>query len=124
MVGGPFQIEGLDHVAIEVADLDAAERWYAEVLGLERAIPEWDPPRIMAARGTGLALFPVEGGKVEPLPHINHIAFRVDRANFDAARERLAEHGLEVNFSDHGQAHSVYFTDPDGHRLELTTYDV
>jgi catechol 2,3-dioxygenase-like lactoylglutathione lyase family enzyme len=117
-------VEGLDHVAIEVADLDEAERWYADVLGLERAIPEWDPPRVMAAGGSGVALFPAAGGKVEPLPHMNHIAFRVDRASFDAARERLPARGVELRFSDHGQAHSVYFTDPDGHRLELTTYDV
>jgi catechol 2,3-dioxygenase-like lactoylglutathione lyase family enzyme len=123
--GPGFRIEGLDHVAIEVADLDDAERWYAEVLGLVRAIPEWDPPRVMAAGGSGLALFPIAAGdSVEPLPHMNHIAFRVDRANFDAAREGLAERGVEVRFSDHGQAHSVYFTDPDGHRLELTTYEV
>jgi len=119
-----FRIEGLDHVAIEVADLDAAERWYAEVLGLERAIPEWDPPRVMAGGGGGVALFPVDGDSVEPLPGMNHIAFRVDRASFDAARERLPERGVELRFSDHGQSHSVYFEDPDGHRLELTTYEV
>jgi catechol 2,3-dioxygenase-like lactoylglutathione lyase family enzyme len=125
VVGEPsISIEGLDHVAIEVSDLDQAERWYAEVLGLERTIPEWDPPRVMAAGGTGVALFPVDGEHVEPLPHMNHIAFRVGRASFEAARERLPERGVEVRFSDHGQAHSIYFTDPDGHRLELTTYEV
>jgi hypothetical protein len=26
--------------------------------------------------------------------------------------------------SDHGQAYSIYFNDPWGHRLEITTYDV
>jgi catechol 2,3-dioxygenase-like lactoylglutathione lyase family enzyme len=126
VVEGPgFRIAGLDHVAIEVADLDAAERWYAETLGLERAHPEWDPPRIMAAGGTGVALFPTaDGAPVEPLPHLNHIAFRVDRDSFDSAREELARRGVELRESDHGSAHSIYFTDPDGHRLELTTYDV
>jgi catechol 2,3-dioxygenase-like lactoylglutathione lyase family enzyme len=54
---------------------------------------------------------------------MNHIAFRVGRASFEAARERLPQRGVEVRFSDHGQSHSIYFTDPDGHRLELTTYE-
>ena len=128
MVAGPgsgFRPAGLDHVAIEVADLDVAERWYAETLGLERAHPEWDPPRVMAAGGTGVALFPTDHGAApEPLPHMNHIAFRIDRAGFDAAREVLADRGVEPRFSDHGIAHSIYFDDPDGHRLELTTYEV
>ena len=26
--------------------------------------------------------------------------------------------------SDHGACHSVYFDDPDGHQIELTTYEV
>jgi catechol 2,3-dioxygenase-like lactoylglutathione lyase family enzyme len=120
-----FRIEGLDHVAIEVADLDAAERWYAETLGLERAHPEWDPPRVMAAGGTGVALFPCsDGEQADDFPHLYHIAFRVNRVSFEAAREELTRRGVELRASDHGSAHSVYFTDPDGHRLELTTYDV
>jgi catechol 2,3-dioxygenase-like lactoylglutathione lyase family enzyme len=125
LVMSGFRIEGLDHVAIEVADLDAAERWYAETLGLERAHPEWDPPRVMAAGGTGVALFPASSGEAgASAPHLLHIAFRVDRASFDAAREELGRRGVELRESDHGSAHSVYLTDPDGHRLELTTYEV
>jgi catechol 2,3-dioxygenase-like lactoylglutathione lyase family enzyme len=125
VVDGRFAIDGLDHVAIEVSDLDASERWYSEVLGLERAHPEWDPPRVMAASGTGVALFPVDDGEevAEP-PHMHHIAFRVGREAFDAAREDLAAKGVELRESDHGSARSFYFRDPDGHRLELTTYEV
>lgn len=119
-----FQIEGLDHVAITVRDLDESERWYSEVLGLERAQPQWDPPRIMAAAGTGVALFPADDGEVAAAPHMHHIAFRVNRAAFDAARSELEGRGVSLSFSDHGAAHSIYFADPDGHRLELTTYQV
>jgi catechol 2,3-dioxygenase-like lactoylglutathione lyase family enzyme len=120
-----FRTEGLDHVAIAVSDLDRAEEFYREVLGLERVQPQWDPPRIMAAQGSGMALFPEgEDFPGETAPHILHVAFRVDREAFDVARAELDERGTEVSFSDHGTAHSIYFTDPDGHRLELTTYEV
>jgi catechol 2,3-dioxygenase-like lactoylglutathione lyase family enzyme len=120
-----FTTRGLDHVAIAVSDLDRSEEFYRDVLGLERVQPQWDPPRIMASEGSGMALFP-EGDDFpgETAPHILHIAFRVDWGAFEAARSELAERGIEVSFSDHGAAHSIYFEDPDGHRLELTTYEV
>jgi catechol 2,3-dioxygenase-like lactoylglutathione lyase family enzyme len=121
-----FRTEGLDHVAIAVADLDRAESFYGEVLGLERVIPEWDPPRVMASEGSGIALFPADGDSPgdSAAPHILHVAFRVDREAFGAAQAELSERGIDTSFSDHGASHSIYFEDPDGHLLELTTYDV
>ena len=120
--------QGLDHVAIAVADVDRSRRFYGEVLGFERAHEEWDVPVVMAANGNGVAIFHKDlhpgDGVGQPEIRILHIAFRVDREGFQRAREELAAQGLEPRFSDHGIAHSIYFTDPDGHQLELTTYDV
>jgi catechol 2,3-dioxygenase-like lactoylglutathione lyase family enzyme len=126
-----FGNQGLDHVAIGVADVERSRRFYVEVLGLERVHEAWDVPVVMAARGTGVAIFSHElhpssaPARAEaPAVRILHIAFRVDRAGFEQARSALAEAGLEVRFSDHGISHSIYFRDPDGHQLELTTYEV
>ena len=123
--------EGLDHVAIGVADVERSRRFYAEVLGLERAHEAWDVPVVMAANGTGVAIFSRDlhpsaapDDAEPPAIRILHIAFRVDREGFERARAELAERGLEVDFSDHGISHSIYFDDPDGHQLELTTYNV
>jgi catechol 2,3-dioxygenase-like lactoylglutathione lyase family enzyme len=120
-----FRTQGLDHVAIAVADLDHSETFYREVLGLERVYEQWDPPRVLASGGSGVALFPTEGeyGGASPA-HILHIALRVDRRNFQAAKAALSAREIDYRFSDHGLAHSIYFEDPDGYRLELTTYDV
>jgi catechol 2,3-dioxygenase-like lactoylglutathione lyase family enzyme len=120
-----FRTQGLDHVAIPVADLDRSEAFYRDVLGLERVYEEWDPPRIMASDGSGMALFPAEYANGDDSPaHIRHIAFRVDRPNFEAAQAALSGRAIEFRFSDHGLSHSIYFEDSDGNRLELTTYEV
>jgi catechol 2,3-dioxygenase-like lactoylglutathione lyase family enzyme len=125
---GKYGNQGLDHVAIAVSDVERSRRFYAEVLGLERAHDEWDVPVVMAAHGTGVAIFDrtLHPGESEGTPQLRilHIAFRVDRAGLERAREELTQRGLNPRFSDHGISHSLYFNDPDGHELELTTYEV
>ena len=36
----------------------------------------------------------------------------------------LAEQHIPFSFEDHTLAHSIYVFDPDGHRVELTTYEL
>ena len=55
---------------------------------------------------------------------ILHIAFRLDRPGFDAATRALDESGVQARFSDHGISNSIYLHDPDGHEIELTTYEL
>lgn len=120
-----FRVEGLDHVAIAVGDQQISEEWYRDVLGLDREHADvWgDTPVALMAEGSGLALFSSEPAG-ETAARLRHIAFRVDRKNFEAAQEQLRRKGIEFQFQDHVVAHSIYFQDPDGLQLELTTYDV
>ena len=53
-----------------------------------------------------------------------HLAFRADRKNFLVAQGELKKRGIKFEFQDHEIANSIYFYDPDGHQLEITTYDV
>jgi len=53
-----------------------------------------------------------------------HVAFRVDRESFETAQKTLERREIDFRFSDHGICHSIYFEDPDGHEIELTTYEV
>jgi catechol 2,3-dioxygenase-like lactoylglutathione lyase family enzyme len=128
---GRFNITALDHVAIGVADVERSCAFYARVLGFERLIPEWDEPVVMGTNAMGLAIFDhklhpssTPDGTELPSIRIMHIAFRVDRAGLDDARRELAGEDFELRFWDHGLSQSVYFRDPDGHLIELTTYDV
>ncbi len=124
-----FQIKTLDHVALHVHDLEGSVAWYRRVLGLKRIQPkEWGPfPAFMiAADGTGVALFPTQNESLGRLPEgevirAGHYAFQVDNDNFDQAREHLALEGIDFEFQDHHFFYSIYFFDPDGYRLEITT---
>lgn len=124
-----FQIRTLDHIAIHVSDLEASAAWYQRVLGLERIQPkEWGPfPVFMVTEdGTGVALFPTHSEAPGRLPEgqvirAGHYAFQVDGANFALAQEHLNDLDISFEFQDHHYYHSIYFFDPDGYKVEITT---
>jgi catechol 2,3-dioxygenase-like lactoylglutathione lyase family enzyme len=129
------QLEGIDHVALSVRDIDRSLRWYSEVLGFKREHDDvWDDvPTFIALGTTAIALFPIHGGssKKNASPgrtiaevRMLHLAFRADRKNFLSAQEELEKRGIKFNFQDHEISHSIYFCDPDGHELEITTYEL
>ncbi|HYH47628.1 MAG TPA: VOC family protein, partial [Thermoanaerobaculia bacterium] len=86
-------------------------------------------PAMVGAGTTAVALFPVEGKDAKPRPGrdvlaMRHLAFRVDRENFEAAQDALRGRGIPFEGQHHGISESIYFDDPDGHQLEITTYEV
>ena len=128
-----FELQGLDHVALRVGDLAASAAWYERVLGLERVRQdvhrEW--PVILVTPGgsrSGVALFPIRPaeGRAEAADRggatVDHFAFRVDADNFERARRHLHDLGIHFEFQDHSDSHSIYFADPDGHRVEIETH--
>jgi catechol 2,3-dioxygenase-like lactoylglutathione lyase family enzyme len=126
-----MKLDQIDHVAITVSDLAVSRAWYQDVLGLERRFEEeWgDVPTMMCAGQTCVALFSSDAPRPLPVDSRNtlslrHIAFRVDRANFAAAEARFGELAINIERSDHGIAQSIYVRDPDGHQIEITTYEV
>src|SRR5207237_8569994 len=124
-----MELEGIDHVALSVRDVERSAQWYIDVLGFERRHEGmWDGVPVFIGKGTtSIALFPVKSnetatssarGEVRML----HLALRADRKNFLAAQEELKHRGIKFEFQDHEISHSIYFRDPDGHKLEITTY--
>ncbi|MGR1581128.1 VOC family protein [Thalassobius sp. S69A] len=67
-----------------------------------------------------------EMGRDENTPvWVQHIAFKVkDRAELIAFKDHLETSGVEVlGVTDHSIFHSIYFFDPNGHRIELACPD-
>lgn len=135
-----FRVQQIDHVELFVPGRHEAAEWYRRVLGLEvvEAYREWadDPrgPLMISSDGgsTKLALFEGQPRGSRPTAGFHLVAFRVGAQAFADFVRRLgdlpltdARGGLVTARSviDHGKAHSLYFCDPYGHRLELTTYE-
>ncbi len=124
-----MQLEGIDHIATGVRDVERSAKWYIDVLGFERLHADmWGGvPTFIGKGNTGIALFPAsQEPKLSTDREIRmlHLAFRADRENFLAAQRELEKCGIKFEFQDHEIAHSIYFRDPDGHQLEITTYEV
>ena len=125
-----FELQGLDHVAVSVRDVERSMRWYVDVLGFEHRYPGmWGGVPVFVAKGdTALALFPVRGqaapGDAQHRIRLLHVAFRASRREFESAQRDLQQRGIAFQFQDHEISHSIYFRDPDGHELEITTYEV
>jgi catechol 2,3-dioxygenase-like lactoylglutathione lyase family enzyme len=126
-----MQLEGIDHVALSVGDVERSAQWYIDIHGFERRHEGmWDGVPTFIGKGTtAIALFPPrdqvsETASVGSNIQMLHLAFRADHKNFLAAQRELQRRGIKFHFSDHEISHSIYFRDPDGHQLEITTYDL
>jgi len=119
-------VSGVSELVLEVADLEAAERFYAEVLGFP-VVDRWsdrDAVWVMAGERTRIGLWRPQVGLERGRGGVHvHYAMHIDEADYDAAVARLREHGYEPheeNFGESGRA--AYVTDPDGNVVELWTW--
>jgi catechol 2,3-dioxygenase-like lactoylglutathione lyase family enzyme len=136
-----MELEGIDHVAMSARDVERSAQWYIDVLGFERRHEGmWDGIPVFIGKGTtSLALFRVRSNEESIRQRTDspwrtssarggvrmlHLALRANRENFLAAQEELKQRGVQFEFQDHEISHSIYFRDPDGHELEITTYDL
>jgi catechol 2,3-dioxygenase-like lactoylglutathione lyase family enzyme len=113
-------IRGVYEVAINVRDLARAERFYREVLGLTVGLRNDDRRRVFLRAGgqAGMIVLIEDQGEWPA----QHLAFTVDAADIDAAAAALRRAGVKVEgpvTHDWMPAKSAYFSDPDGHELEL-----
>ena len=141
-VSGAFvPIRGLHHFAYRCRDAEETRQFYEDVLGLPLAhiVQEDHVPstghycpyvHIFFELGDGsfIAFFDLGDDLAsDPSPNtpswVNHLALSVDSvATLQLAKQRLEDAGIEVvGVTDHGFINSIYFFDPNGIRLELTT---
>src|SRR5215470_941146 len=119
----------LDHFGIDVSDLERAERFYVEVLGLEVAQRFGQHQVLLQCGSQMLALFarqdlpPKVTDRIDNPLGKGHHAFKVSRADLHAAQTLFRERGAPtygpIDWGDHD---CLYFLDPDGNLLEIVAY--
>jgi catechol 2,3-dioxygenase-like lactoylglutathione lyase family enzyme len=127
------RVAGVSELVLEVSDLDRAERFYADTLGLP-VVERW-PHRDaiwVLAGATRIGLWRpqvgLEGSRGGE--HV-HFALRVPEETFEGrvAALRAAGHAAPVHefgpLAERSRpSRSVYVTDPDGHLVEFWTADM
>jgi lactoylglutathione lyase len=113
-------VKGLYEVAIKVSDLSVAEKFYREILGLTEGIRDEARRWLFLRAGGDAGMFVLQEDK--GMWPKQHFAFSVTDADLDKANELLNASGVKTEgpiTHTWMPARSVYFSDPDGHDLEL-----
>ena len=136
-------LQGIHHVAYRCRDARETVLWYKKMLDMnfllafsEDHVPSTRQPDpymhvfLDSGGGSVLAFFelpsqPAMGRDPNTPAWVQHLAFKVkDRDQLLALRKHLEQNGVEVvGVTDHGAFHSIYFFDPNGHRLEVACPD-
>ncbi len=111
-------IRGINHITLSIADLNRSLTFYRDVLGC-RVAARWDDGCYLEAGDLWLALVVEDNVRSAPLPEYTHLAFDVAAADFAAMTDRVGQSGAEVFQDNSTEGESLYFLDPDGHKLEL-----
>lgn len=111
------KVRGLNHLTLAVADLNRAIRFYRDVLGCAlRAV--WADGAYLEAGSLWLCLSVDKLAQSDDRRAYTHYAFDVAEADFELIAERVREQALPWK-DNKSEGASLYFLDPDGHRLEL-----
>ena len=109
-----MKIEQIHHVAYRCKDAKETVEWYNTMLNMDFVLAIAEVPT------------KPEMGRDENTPvWVQHIAFKVkDRDALLEYKDHLEANGVEVlGVTDHSIFHSIYFFDPNGHRVELACPD-
>lgn len=123
-----MEISALDHVVLKVSDVEGSLRWYHEMFGLPiESLDEWRAGTrpFASLRISPSTIIDLIAGEIDGV-NVDHLALVTDRAGFDRFVDdhaELIEMGPKSLSGAQGQGDGVYLRDPDGHRIELRTYD-
>jgi catechol 2,3-dioxygenase-like lactoylglutathione lyase family enzyme len=126
-----LSVKTIDHITLVVRELEAASRFYRDVLGMQPVErPAFSFPGAWFQAGDTQIHMNIAGDQAgEPgirvvgaknAPRAFHFAFEVD--DCDAAAEKLAQHGVAIEIVPRNRpdgARQMYVRDPDGHLVEL-----
>lgn len=136
----PIKVVELDHIVLNVGDIDRSLDFYANVLGLQiERLDEFRAGKIgfPSARineHTIIDLFPSKKGAAtnsageQARQNLNHFCLVVEKDDFSGIVDYLKTRGVSIlngpiaRWGARGRATSVYFHDPDKNEVEIRCY--
>ncbi len=116
-------ITGINHITFAVRDLDASLEFYHRILGLS-LVAKWAEGAYLQAGPVWIALN-YDPSVLTSLPlKYSHTAFTVSLNDFQALATRIIESGAVVWQENRSEGASLYFADPDNHKLEIHASDL
>jgi glutathione S-transferase fosA5 len=115
-------ITGVNHITLAVRDVDQSLRFYVETLG-SKPLARWSRGAYLLVGDLWLCLTLDKRTRSSPLPEYSHIAFDVPAARFDGAAARIRSSGVRIWKENESEGPSLYFLDPDGHKLKIHVGD-
>jgi catechol 2,3-dioxygenase-like lactoylglutathione lyase family enzyme len=126
---GPPPVSGISELVLEVRDLDAARRFYRDVLGFEETLfgegregRYWYLIGDSARLGLWTPQVGLAGGRGGA--HV-HFALHVEDEEIERLAGRIGAAGSEVEGPIQlGPGRAIYVTDPDGNAVEFWSQDM
>ena len=136
---GKIKVIELDHIVLNVSDIDRSLKFYSEVLGLKgERVDEFYAgkvsfPSVRINQQTIIDLFPRKEGTARATEqkanaNLNHFCLVVGAEDFSGIVDYLSANQVKVHqgpvsrWGAQGRATSVYFSDPDGNEVEIRCY--
>jgi catechol-2,3-dioxygenase len=118
-------VTGVNELVLETLDLEAAARFYSDVLGLPVIGRSEDRVWLLVGKTGRIGLWSPQVGIARGRGGVHvHYALHVDDADYDAAIAHLRECGYEPHEErfEENDTRAAYVTDPDGNVVELWTW--
>ena len=116
-------ITGVNHLTFSVRDLEESVSFYTGVLGF-RPVARWSGGAYLLAGDVWVILILDPSTRDRALPEYSHTAFSVSAEDFVALGGRIGRSGTEIWQENSTEGESLYFLDPNGHKLELHVSDL
>ncbi|MCC5881729.1 MAG: fosfomycin resistance glutathione transferase [Halomonas sp.] len=116
-------ITGINHLTLAVRDLERSFDFYTRVVGL-RPIVKWARGAYLQAGDDWICLSLDDETRPGPLPEYTHVAFSISAEAFSRCATAIREQGVTVWKENRSEGDSLYFLDPDGHKLEIHSGDL
>ena len=130
-----IQVQGVHHITLVGSTRQTAIHFWQGLLGMRLLFeqpnlgrPEENHLYFDPGDGCLITVFTNEERQDDPtahprgVGHLEHIALRVSRATQTQVAKRLEARGIPFKAFDRGFMDSIYFSDPNGLRLELACY--